>query len=129
MKICISSQGKDLDSKTDQRFGRASFLGFYDTEKQAYESIENQGVYQANGAGISAATKVVEEGCKVLLTGHVGKNAFEVLQHSVEVYHLDGESVKEAIKSYERGDLHRIFEYSPSMKGQHRHGQGIGNNR
>lgn len=125
MKICISTQGKEFDSKIDQRFGRASYLGFYNTEDKTYQCSENQGVYQINGAGISAASKVVEEECKVLLTGHVGKNAFEILQHSVDVYHLDDGSVKEAIKAYERGELKSIDESSPSMKGQHRHGQGI----
>ncbi|HBT03829.1 MAG TPA: dinitrogenase iron-molybdenum cofactor biosynthesis protein, partial [Thermodesulfobacterium commune] len=41
MKICIVSQGKDLEAEIDSRFGRCRYFVFYDTETGEYEVIEN----------------------------------------------------------------------------------------
>jgi len=42
MKICIKSQGKDLESEIDPRFGRCKYFIFYDTDTMQYEAVENQ---------------------------------------------------------------------------------------
>ena len=51
MKIAITSQGSQLDSIIDQRFGRCSFFVIYDTEKQTSEFIQNPNKSIEEGAG------------------------------------------------------------------------------
>ena len=73
MKICVTSQGPDLASEVDPRFGRARYFVVYDDEKETFETIDNsQNVNAAGGAGIQAATTVAENGCSWVLSGHMG---------------------------------------------------------
>ena len=52
MKICVTSQGPDLSSAVDPRFGRARYFIIYDEETESFEAIDNeQNVSAACGAG------------------------------------------------------------------------------
>lgn len=80
MKICITSQGKDLNSEIDPRFGRCSYFIFIDTETLNYEAVENPWKEASGGAGIQAAQFVAQKGVKKVVTGRVGANAEMVLR-------------------------------------------------
>ena len=81
VKICITSQGPDLNSEADPRFGRAKFFIIYDDETETFEVVDNQqNVNAAGGAGIQSATAVAEKGCQWVLSGHIGPRAMSVLQ-------------------------------------------------
>jgi len=81
VKIIISSQGGNLDSAVDPRFGRAAQFILYDTETASYETISNaQSLDAAQGAGIKAAETISRLGAQVLITGHCGPKAFETLK-------------------------------------------------
>lgn len=41
MKIAITSQGKDLDSPIDPRFGRAAYILIVDSEQNGVDVIDN----------------------------------------------------------------------------------------
>ena len=107
MKIAVSARKPGLEAEVDPRFGRARWIVTYDTESKAVESFDNTENYNAaQGAGIKAAELVVEKGCKVVLTGHLGPKAFDVLKRaSVKGYNNASGTVKEAIKAYEQGLL------------------------
>jgi predicted Fe-Mo cluster-binding NifX family protein len=80
-KIAISSEGPDLDSPLDPRFGRAAGFVIVDPQTLQFEYLDN-GASQAmaQGAGIQAAETVARSGAKVVLTGFVGPKAFMALQ-------------------------------------------------
>ena len=42
MKICFTSQGKELSSPVDPRFGRASYFIIYDDEDGSCEVVDNE---------------------------------------------------------------------------------------
>jgi len=80
MKICITSQGQDMSSPVDPRFGRARYFIVYDEEAGEFEVFDNeQNVNAAGGAGVQSATNVVEMGCEWVISGHMGPKALSVL--------------------------------------------------
>ncbi|HUU50690.1 MAG TPA: NifB/NifX family molybdenum-iron cluster-binding protein [Nitrospinota bacterium] len=106
MKICVTSQGENLDSEVDSRFGRSHYFIIVDSENLDFESIKNPNIEAVGGAGIQSAQLIANKGAKVLLTGHCGPNGFHTLQAAgVEVIVGASGTVKEAIEKYKKGEL------------------------
>jgi predicted Fe-Mo cluster-binding NifX family protein len=107
MKICISSQGDNLDAQVDPRFGRCAYFIFYDTDKNEFEVIQNTNVMASSGAGIQSAQLVLSKGAQVVITGNVGPNAFGIFNSAgiSVIAGVAGISVKEAIEKFKRGEL------------------------
>lgn len=100
MKIAVSADGGSLESRIDQRFGRARFFVVYDTESGELEAHSNQvNLDAAQGAGIQSAQNVAAFGADAVVTGHVGPNAFRALSAAgIVVYtKLEG-TVGEAVE-------------------------------
>ena len=107
MKIAVTSQGKDLDSPVDPRFGRAAYILVVDTKTLDYEVLDNKENANAlKGAGIQAASMVSERGAEVLLTGFCGPKAFTVLDAAkIKVVNdLEG-TVRDAVTAFNEGEL------------------------
>ena len=105
-KICITSQGDNLDSQVDPRFGRCPYFIIVDTETLEFEAIQNPNIDAMGGAGIQSGQLVTEKQVKIVLTGNVGPNAFQTLQAAgVEVITGVTGSIKEAIERYNKGEL------------------------
>ncbi len=107
MKIAVTSQGKELDSQVDPRFGRAAYILVVDSENYEFQVLDNsENINAMKGAGIQAASNVVNSGAQVLLTGHCGPNAFKALKAGkVNVANDAAGTVREAIKAYLDGKL------------------------
>ncbi len=71
-----------------------------------FESTPNPGAMAGGGAGIQAAQFIVDHQAKVVLTGHVGPNAFHALNSGgVEIYTGISGSVKDAIEQFQNNQL------------------------
>jgi predicted Fe-Mo cluster-binding NifX family protein len=107
MKICITSQGRDLASALDPRFGRAAVFVLVDSEAGTVEAVDNtQNLQAAQGAGIQAAQTVARAGAKVVLTGHCGPKAFRVLSAAgIKIFNTQAPTVGEALDQYRAGKL------------------------
>jgi predicted Fe-Mo cluster-binding NifX family protein len=106
MKICITSQGRTLDSAVDPRFGRCPFFIIADTETLAIEAHENKAGREGGGAGIQAGQFASEQGVQAVLTGNVGPNAFQTLSAArIEVVSGVSGTVREAVERYKNGEL------------------------
>ena len=108
MKLCVSSFGKELNSKVDERFGRAAYFIFIDTETEYIQARSNTSQSSGRGAGIGTAQIVSDEGVDAILTGVVGPNAFEALKASgIRIYegasNLD--TVREALERFKKGEF------------------------
>ncbi|MBN2534423.1 MAG: NifB/NifX family molybdenum-iron cluster-binding protein [Spirochaetales bacterium] len=109
MKICITSQGNDLESLVDPRFGRCAYFIIADPETMDFEAIDNKNAGSAGGAGIQSGQLVSEKGVKVVLTGNVGPNAFQTLNAAkIEVITGVSGTVKDAIMKYKNGEIQPI---------------------
>jgi len=115
MKVCVTSQGDNLDSEVDPRFGRCQYFVIVDTETLEFESIKNPNIDAMGGAGIRSGQLMASKQVKVVLTGNVGPNAIQTLQAAgIDVITGVSGSVKEAIENYKKGELKPT--QSPSVK-------------
>jgi len=110
MKVAITSMDGTLDGMVDERFGRARKLVLYDVDTGDSEVVENSTQMNlAQGAGIQAAQNVVNLGVRVIISGHVGPKAFQVLQSAnVDAYSAVNMTVAGAIKQYREGRLIKL---------------------
>ncbi len=108
-KVAISATGENLEAAVDPRFGRAEYFIIYDLGKDTFEVVKNQAAYEARGAGIAAATNLVEKGVGAVITGHCGPKAFAVLAAAgVKVFTFPGGTVAEAIEKFKQGQLSAV---------------------
>jgi predicted Fe-Mo cluster-binding NifX family protein len=107
MKIAITSQGRDLNSQIDPRFGRAAYILIVDTDLPKVEVIDNEENINAfKGAGIQAAAMISKRGAEVLLTGYCGPNAYKTLQAAgVKVVSDVTGTVKDAVDAFNEGHV------------------------
>lgn len=105
MKVCITSQGKDLESQVDPRFGRCQYYIIYNVKDEDFNVEKNPYINAAGGAGIQAGQMIIDKKVEVILTGNVGPNAFRTLNAGgIEVVTGISGSVKEAIQKYKKGE-------------------------
>ena len=130
MKIAITTEGPELESAVDPRFGRARYFLVLDNNSDDVSVIDNQtNQNAAQGAGIQASRKLLDEGVQALITGHVGPKAFEVLQSGhVAVYVDAAGTAAEAYAQFNAGNLEKqeVAKCSGRRRGQghgHHHGQ------
>ena len=109
-KIAITSIDGTMEGMVDERFGRARKLIVYDPATGDSEVVENtQQMNLGQGAGIQTAQNVIDLGIKAVISGHLGPNAFRVLQTAgVEAYRAVNMTVADAVKDYREGFLGRL---------------------
>ncbi|MFH1845978.1 MAG: NifB/NifX family molybdenum-iron cluster-binding protein [Candidatus Omnitrophota bacterium] len=106
MKICITSQGTDLDALIDARFGRCQYFIVVDTDTLEFESIPNPNINGTGGAGIQSGQLMNEKQVKAVITGNVGPNAFQTLKAGgIEVITGVSCSGREAVDKYRKGEF------------------------
>ena len=110
MKIAITSQGKELSSEIDLRFGRAKWLIVFDLETGDFQAHDNElNLNAAQGAGIQTGRNIANLGADAVITGNVGPNAFKTLAAAkVKVFLAEKQTVQQAIDSYKAGELKEV---------------------
>ncbi len=112
MKVVVTAKSADRNSEVDPRFGRSPYFHIIDTESGETEIVENSDNVKAmQGAGIQSSQVIVDKKADVLLTGHCGPKAFEVLNKAgiKVVVGVEGK-IPEAIEKLKNGE----YEYSGS---------------
>ena len=110
MKLAVTSQGNDLNSQVNPRFGRTKWFIIYDTKTGDFTAHDNnQNVNAAQGAGIQTARNVANLGAEAVITGNVGPKAFRTLTAArIKIYLTENQTVQEAIDSYNSGNLKQL---------------------
>ncbi len=117
MKIAVTSQGDDLTSLIDLRFGRAAYIIIIDTDTMRFKTINNLKNKNAfKDAGIRAANKVCKDGAEVLITGFCGPSAYRILRESgiMVADRLNGR-VLDVVENFKTGQL--VFSNSANTEG------------
>ena len=118
MKIAVTSQGTNLDSQVDPRFGRAAYILIVDTETFEFEVLDNkENVNALKGAGIQAASMISNKSAEVLLTGYCGPKAFMTLEAAkIRVANDIEGTVEDAVKAFNEGKV--AFAEKANVEGQ-----------
>ncbi len=121
-KIAVTSSGKGLDAMVDGRFGRAPFINVVtvaDDGAMTVSTIDNsEAAGGGHGAGIATAEAVANSGADVVLSSHVGPNAWKTLEAAgVKVVIGASGTVKEAVERFLAGEFE--FATGPDRAEQH----------
>ena len=110
MKIAVTSVDGTLEGKVDERFGRSRKIVIYDPETKTHGVVDNTiNMNAPQGAGIQSAEHIVKQGAHAVISGHLGPNAFRVLQAAgVAVYTAANMTVSEALRAFEDGRLTQL---------------------
>jgi predicted Fe-Mo cluster-binding NifX family protein len=110
MKVAVTSQGKELTSEVDQRFGRAKFLLVVDTETGDFAVHDNEVNLNAiQGAGIQTGQNIANLDVEAVITGNVGPNAFKTLNAAgVKIFLAERNTVAEVVESFKAGNLKEV---------------------
>lgn len=118
MKIAVSATGQNKENLLDRRFGRCDYFQIYNTQTGEYSVLSNQGVDSGGGAGIAAASQMIDEKAEVIITGNLGPNAFELIEKAgIKACSCDAVPVFRAIDMYQKNQLSEI-----SIAGRAHHG-------
>jgi predicted Fe-Mo cluster-binding NifX family protein len=128
MKICVSASSGSLDANVDLRFGRCPYFVVVDSETLEFTVVSNDSTNAAHGAGIQAAQTVANMGVKVVITGNVGPNAFNVLSATgIKIVTGASGSVRDAVEKYKSGQLKEVG--NPTVGGHFGMRKGSGKGR
>ncbi len=110
MKVAVTSQGEELSSEIDPRFGRAKWLIVVDTETGKSEVHDNTvNLNATQGAGIQTGQNVVNLGVEAVITGNIGPNAFKTLNAAnVKVFLSKAKTIQETLRSFMAGKLEEV---------------------
>jgi predicted Fe-Mo cluster-binding NifX family protein len=124
MKIAVSSNGDNLQSGVDPRFGRCRNFIIVELDNMSFFAYENEAQYVGHGAGTKAAQDLMKHKISAVISGNFGPNAFQVLNSaSIEMYSGSG-TVEMAVEEFKRGKLAVISQ--PSKAGHMGRGSGRG---
>ncbi len=113
MNIAVTSMGPSMDATFDVHFGRAPYFIIFDSEtKEVVSEFNNEKNLKAvQGAGVESAKVMVDLDVKVVLTGHVGPKALDVLKLAdISSYKVEAQLVKDAFAQYEKKNMSVIYE-------------------
>lgn len=110
MKIAITSQGPELSSPYDQRFGRTKWLIIVDTETGEHNAVNNNMNLNApTGAGIQTAQNVSNLGVSAVVTANLGPKAFTTLSAAnIKVYLTKASTAGEALDLFKEGKIEQV---------------------
>jgi len=105
VKIAITSTGPNLDDLIDERFARANYLIFADTESTDFKAVKNEYAQGEHGVGPQTAQMVINENVETLITGNIGPNAARAIAAAKIsiVMPRERKTVREAIEDVKKG--------------------------
>jgi predicted Fe-Mo cluster-binding NifX family protein len=128
MIVAITSDGIELISFVAEKFGRAPFIIFYDTEENTFESLRNPYSDLFGGAGIQTAQFIIEKNASAVITVDIGSNPLRfLLSTDVKVFSCLRKQVNEVVKDFLEEKLPEVKQENTINFGRKRHG-GIGRN-
>jgi predicted Fe-Mo cluster-binding NifX family protein len=80
MIVCIPSKGPTVDSIMDDRFGRAGYFAFFDSDTDSVSILENIHAGGSGGVGTKVVQFLIQKRVDLLIAPRIGGNAEEALK-------------------------------------------------
>lgn len=109
MMVCITAQGATPEAKVEERFGRAPYFLFMDSETGSFEAVANPFANGAGGVGPKAAQLIIDRKAGVLISGMLGGNAKAVLDAAAiaQFTYRSADTVRDAFEAYRNNTIER----------------------
>lgn len=111
MNIAFLAQEANWDCVLDSRFGRASSIVIFDSEKNTLEIRDNtRNAELGHGAGIQTAQALVEAGVSAVIAVSLGPKAFAILREATipAYYASQTMTIRTAWKAYQEKQLEYV---------------------
>lgn len=109
MIIAITSDGSESSSLVAEKFGRASFIIMFDTEKNTFLSLRNPYANLFDGAGIQTAQFIIEHNPSLVITVDIGLNPLRFLNSTgIKVYSCSQKQIQFVINEFLEGKLSEV---------------------
>lgn len=120
MKICFSSTTKEKTDQLSPRFGRCPYFLIFDEEKEDWQVLENASAQARRGAGVAAAQRIIEAGCRAVVSGNMGPRAHSALSAGeVKIYLGDSnKTVWQNLQSFQDGELEELEQVRGGRRGR-----------
>jgi predicted Fe-Mo cluster-binding NifX family protein len=129
MKVAVTSTGNSLDSEVSSVFGRCPYFIIADIDNGEItgDLTTEKPAMNVTGAGNKAAEFIANNEVKVLISGALGPNAFNILrQVGIKVYKFESGSVRDNLKLFMEDKLSEITSSSSGGPGAGGRGSGRG---
>jgi len=120
VKIAVTSTGPNLDDLIDERFARANYFIFVDTENMEFKAVKNEHAQGTHGVGPQAAQMLISENVEALITGNIGPNAARAIDAAniKVVMPRERKTVREAIEKISvEGKRQRLYRRTAPLAG------------
>ncbi len=109
MKLCIPSEGRELESMVGEHFGRTPYYIIFDTDTRKAKVIPNTSRHM--GGGCYPPELIKREGVSVLLCKNLGRRALSMFEEfGIEVFIGAQGTVRQTIELFEKGKLKKAEE-------------------
>lgn len=82
MKIAIPTDEPSIEGNLFNKFGRAPYFLFYDTNTKKTKFVENKSVQSSSGAGSQTAQTLIKEGINTVIIDTIGPKAKNLLERA-----------------------------------------------
>jgi predicted Fe-Mo cluster-binding NifX family protein len=107
VKIAVSSDGNNPESKVSNRFNSAEYVVIFDTATGEYDAVPNPFASGQYGAGVQAVVMAVRQGADVVLTGYASPSVVgQFKAGGIDVGTGFTGTVKEAVEQYRNAVAH-----------------------
>lgn len=114
MKIAVSSDGNDLASQVDPRFGRCLYFIIIETDDMSFTVYPNDNKALQSSAGIQSASFVASHDVKAVLTGNCGPKAAQVFDAArIEVVPGVSGTIQDAVREFIGSDAYARIQENP----------------
>ena len=111
MKILLTADGDNLDSKISKRFGEANYYLIYDTDTKTVDARINDG----HDDDHSSLIELTKKGVKHFIVGNAGPNAFRVLkENGAKLFLARKLTASEALEKFINNELEELL--NPTLK-------------
>ena len=106
MKIAIPTDMPSIEGSLFDKFGRAPYFIFYDTNTKTTKYVENKSVHASSGAGSQTAQTLIRAGINTVIIHTIGPKAKSLLERAgIIIFEGIKGTSKENLENFDSSDI------------------------